>query len=362
MPDGNGEFTDGMGMLVDKADLGFGKRSWRYSMLVKDGVVAEDVHRAARRPGDPFEVSDADTMLAYINPKAKKPDQVAIFTREGCQFCAKAKALLTDLGYDYAEIPLRAHDSAAASSAPSTGAQHGAAGVRQRPAHRRARGARALGAQGGVNAHASGHGGGLAAAAAVAIEHLDATDQANHEAITVDVAVIGAGTAGLAAYRAADRRRQARRHHRGRAVRHDLRARRLHAEQAADRRRRSRARAARSGRSSACASTARSRVDGRAVMARVKRERDRFVGFVLEGVDAIPEADRIRGHARFVDDRTLEVDGHTRIALRPRRDRHRLVAGDSAAAARGWRPARSSTTTSSTGTTCRARWPCSVPA
>src|ERR1044072_2904280 len=42
-------------------------------------------------------------------------------------------------------------------------------------------------------------------------------------------------------------------------------------------------------------------VDGRAVMARVKRERDRFVGFVLEGVQAIPEADRIRGHARFVD-------------------------------------------------------------
>jgi glutathione-dependent peroxiredoxin len=41
IPDGNGEFTDGMGMLVDKAELGFGKRSWRYSMLVKDGVVEE---------------------------------------------------------------------------------------------------------------------------------------------------------------------------------------------------------------------------------------------------------------------------------------------------------------------------------
>src|SRR6188472_3777124 len=46
------------------------------------------------------------------------------------------------------------------------------------------------------------------------------------------------------------------------------------------------------------------RVDGRAVMSRVKRERDRFVGFVLEGVESIPAADRIRGHARFVDDRT----------------------------------------------------------
>jgi dihydrolipoamide dehydrogenase len=56
-------------------------------------------------------------------------------------------------------------------------------------------------------------------------------------------------------------------------------------------------------------------VDGTAVMARLKRERDRFVGFVLDSVDAISVADRIRGHARFVDDRTLEVDDHTRIAF-----------------------------------------------
>ena len=43
LPDGNGEFTAGMGMLVDKTDLGFGKRSWRYSMLVRDGVVVRKV-------------------------------------------------------------------------------------------------------------------------------------------------------------------------------------------------------------------------------------------------------------------------------------------------------------------------------
>ncbi|MGE5097441.1 MAG: dihydrolipoyl dehydrogenase [Betaproteobacteria bacterium] len=58
------------------------------------------------------------------------------------------------------------------------------------------------------------------------------------------------------------------------------------------------------------------RVDGREVMARVKRERDRFVGFVVEGVEAIPEADRIRGHARFVDDHTLQVENGPRIAAR----------------------------------------------
>src|SRR6188474_1371454 len=105
IPDGNGEFTAGMGMLVDKSSIGFGKRSWRYSMLVRDGVV-EKMFIEPQKPGDPFEVSDADTMLAYLNPKAKKPDQVAIFTREGCSYCTKAKALLKSLGYEYAEVPL----------------------------------------------------------------------------------------------------------------------------------------------------------------------------------------------------------------------------------------------------------------
>lgn len=55
------------------------------------------------------------------------------------------------------------------------------------------------------------------------------------------------------------------------------------------------------------------KIDGRAVMARVKRERDRFVGFVLKSVDAIPPQDRITGYARFIDDHALDVDGHTRI-------------------------------------------------
>ena len=68
VPDGNGEFTAGMGMLVDKSDLGFGKRSWRYSMLVKDGVVAK-MFIEPEKEGDPFEVSDADTMLKYLKSR-----------------------------------------------------------------------------------------------------------------------------------------------------------------------------------------------------------------------------------------------------------------------------------------------------
>lgn len=105
IPDGNGEFTDGMGMLVDKEDLGFGKRSWRYSMLVKDGVV-EKMFIEPQKPGDPFEVSDADTMLNHINPEALCPKSVAIFTKPGCPFCAKAKAQLKEFGYQYEEIVL----------------------------------------------------------------------------------------------------------------------------------------------------------------------------------------------------------------------------------------------------------------
>lgn len=55
------------------------------------------------------------------------------------------------------------------------------------------------------------------------------------------------------------------------------------------------------------------RVDGEAVMARVRKERDRFVGFVLEGVEAIPAESRLRGYARFLDGHHLTVDAHTRV-------------------------------------------------
>jgi glutaredoxin-like protein len=105
LPDGNGVFTEQMGLLVDKSDLNFGRRSWRYSMLVRDKTI-EKMFLEPQEPGDPFKVSDADTMLHYIDPKAKAPDQVAVLSREGCPFCAKAKALLADAGYDFVDVPL----------------------------------------------------------------------------------------------------------------------------------------------------------------------------------------------------------------------------------------------------------------
>lgn len=69
LPDGNGEFTRKMGMLVEKSNLGFGMRSWRYSMVVKDGTIEKmfvEPDYGDNCPTDPFEVSDADTMLAYL--------------------------------------------------------------------------------------------------------------------------------------------------------------------------------------------------------------------------------------------------------------------------------------------------------
>ena len=105
LPDGNGAFTRGMGMLVDKSDLNFGARSWRYSMLVRDGVI-DKLFVEPDKPGDPFEVSDADTMLRYIDPAAPRPDEVAMFSREGCPFCARTKAALQEAGIAYTDISL----------------------------------------------------------------------------------------------------------------------------------------------------------------------------------------------------------------------------------------------------------------
>ncbi|PHS19944.1 MAG: peroxiredoxin [Kangiella sp.] len=69
LPDGNGDFTRLMGMLVKKENLGFGDRSWRYSMHVVDGEIKSQFVEPGlmdNSPVDPFTVSDVDTMLASL--------------------------------------------------------------------------------------------------------------------------------------------------------------------------------------------------------------------------------------------------------------------------------------------------------
>jgi len=105
IPDGNGEFSDAMGMLVDKSAIGFGKRSWRYAMLVKNGVI-EKMFIEANVEGDPFEVSDADTMLNYINPKASQKQSVTIFSKPDCPYCINTKALLKKKGLKFEAIEI----------------------------------------------------------------------------------------------------------------------------------------------------------------------------------------------------------------------------------------------------------------
>jgi glutaredoxin-like protein len=105
IPDGNGAFTEAMGLLVDKEDLGFGRRSWRYSMLVREGII-EKMFIEPEQPGDPFEVSDADTMLGYVAPDGAVPLDVTVFSRHGCPHCVRAKDLLRKAGITFEALEL----------------------------------------------------------------------------------------------------------------------------------------------------------------------------------------------------------------------------------------------------------------
>ena len=74
IPDGNGEFTDAMGMSVNKANLGFGVRSWRYAMVVNDGeieIIFSEPGKVGNCPIDPYEMSDPDTVLGWIKTGVK---------------------------------------------------------------------------------------------------------------------------------------------------------------------------------------------------------------------------------------------------------------------------------------------------
>ncbi len=105
LPDGNGELTEKLGFLVEKNDLTFGKRSWRYSMIVNDGLI-EKMFIEEEKPGDPFGVSDADTMLKAVNSNIEIPKSYTVFTRVGCPFCVEAKELLKSKGIEFEELVL----------------------------------------------------------------------------------------------------------------------------------------------------------------------------------------------------------------------------------------------------------------
>jgi glutathione-dependent peroxiredoxin len=99
------EFTQEMGMSVDNRDAFLGTRSWRYSMLVDDGKI-EKMFIERDVPGDPFEVSDAETMLKYLRPDHQSLGPVLMLARHGCQYCAKAKSMLEERGIAFDAVYL----------------------------------------------------------------------------------------------------------------------------------------------------------------------------------------------------------------------------------------------------------------
>ena len=75
IPDGSGEFTSAMDMLVNKANLGFGFRSWRYAMVVDDGEIEmmfEEPGKIGNCPIDPYEVSDPSTVLSFLHEVSRR--------------------------------------------------------------------------------------------------------------------------------------------------------------------------------------------------------------------------------------------------------------------------------------------------
>jgi glutathione-dependent peroxiredoxin len=101
--DPEGEFTREMGMLVDKRAAGLGMRSWRYSMLTRDGRI-EKMFIEPEVAGDPFEVSDAETMLQHLRPNQRGPGAIMMLARHGCPHCRRAKQLLADRGLAFEAV------------------------------------------------------------------------------------------------------------------------------------------------------------------------------------------------------------------------------------------------------------------
>lgn len=69
IPDGSGEFTDKIGMLVNKDNLGFGKRSWRYAAIINNGVVEawfEEPGKADNHADDPYGESSPENVLKHL--------------------------------------------------------------------------------------------------------------------------------------------------------------------------------------------------------------------------------------------------------------------------------------------------------
>jgi len=79
IPDGNAFFTRSMGYLVNKSNLGFGQRSWRYAAVVENGVIEKMFVEDGMRDNadtDPYEVSTPEAVLEYVKSTVREPASV----------------------------------------------------------------------------------------------------------------------------------------------------------------------------------------------------------------------------------------------------------------------------------------------
>ena len=79
IPDGNAYFTRAMGYLVNKSNLGFGQRSWRYAAVINDGIIEKLFAEEGMRDNadtDPYEASTPEEVLEYIKSTVKEPTPV----------------------------------------------------------------------------------------------------------------------------------------------------------------------------------------------------------------------------------------------------------------------------------------------
>jgi glutaredoxin-like protein len=103
--DPHAEFTRAMGMDIEHREVPLGVRSWRYSMLVNDGTI-EKMFIEPDVPGDPFEVSDADTLWKHLRPNDETVGPALMLARHGCPHCHRAKQLLQEKGIAFEAVHL----------------------------------------------------------------------------------------------------------------------------------------------------------------------------------------------------------------------------------------------------------------
>lgn len=106
LPDPDGEFTRRLGFLVNRNEVCLGNRSWRYSMVINNGIIEKMFIEKGDQGTDPYGESSAENMLKYLNPDAELPPSITIFSKVSCQVCAQIKSMLEQHHLQYEELHL----------------------------------------------------------------------------------------------------------------------------------------------------------------------------------------------------------------------------------------------------------------